>query len=1180
MSTRPRVPADRSPRRRARADEGAPGLESLEPRRLLAADLAGTLAFTPGTLTPGSVVEGLTVREVNTGDEPAGAAVRRIVLSTDAVFGNADDVTLATLPREDALAPGATLSTPVSATIPTGLNNGRYLLILRVDAEGQVGEGNETNNTFVAASSPLTLTRNTLTVQTLDRAAAERRTDPGRWRIVRTGPTGAPLTVRFAVSGTASPEIDYASLGTSVTIPAGKTFVNVTLTPINDTRPEDPERAVLTLQADPAYALGSVITGRIDIIDDDDPRLSVTASDATAGEGDGSTGAFTITRTGSTAEDLAVGVSIAGTATSGSDYTPIGTTIIIPAGSSSATVLVSPLQDTIGERSETVVLTIEPDPDYSVIRSRRLATVVIADDEPAVSVVATDRTAGEQGSATGTYRVTRTGPTTDPLTVLFTMSGTSGSGDYVSFGTSVEIPAGATFVDLTLTPVDDAVVEAAETAILTLAAGAGYRVASPSVATVTITDNEPTVSIAATRGTTGEGQTQPGVFTITRAGSLSGALSVPITISGTATAGVDYETVSTTVVIPDGQASAAVLITPLQDTLGEALETVTARLASSTAYTLNPSRTSATVSIADDEPLITVRAVTPAANEQNAAAGRFTVTRSVASPDPLTVTFTLSGTATSGSDFEPIGTTVTIPANAREASITLTPIDDSTGEERETVILTLTGDAGYRVNPASASATVSIADNEPAVSVSASDASASELPGSGGPDVGVFTVSRPAASPQELTVVFTISGTAESGVDFTPITTTVVIPANAASATVTVTPIQDALGEGTETAVLTLASGTGYVVNDARKSAAVNIADDEPVLSIAATDATMTELDQTTATFTITRTGPTTDPLTVSYAVGGTADPDEDYDALDGEVVFAAGSSTATITVAAVDDDEGEFQETIILTLEEGPGWTLNPARTTATANLLDNEPVITVTAGDAAAGEAGGNTGLFSVSRGAAVNTEPLTVSITITGTATMGTDFETIETSVTIPAGSATAPVMVRPIADLSAEPAETVILTVVSAPGYRADTSRGRATVTIADAPAVDLTPSALTFNPGTGFSISTEGPNIPVSLTVSNLGDTISASFAVQLRLSLNTTWGDDDDIVLTSTTSPGIVGRGSAGVVLDIPWNDVRGRVAVGDYFVAARVDFTGSVPEVSELNNTFFTPSALFIATA
>lgn len=103
----------------------------------------------------------------------------------------------------------------------------------------------------------------------------------------------------------------------------------------------------------------------------------------------------------------------------------------------------------------------------------------------------------------------------------------------------------------------------------------------------------------------------PGSITITRSGSTADALAVLLQAGGTATPGADWVAPPSYVVIPAGQASVVVMVTPVQDTVSESAETATLTLLANGAYTL-PAIPSASVTIIDDEnaaPVIT----TPAA---------------------------------------------------------------------------------------------------------------------------------------------------------------------------------------------------------------------------------------------------------------------------------------------------------------------------------------------------------------------------------------------------------------------------------------------------------------------------------------------------------------------------------------------------------------------------------------
>ena len=77
-----------------------------------------------------------------------------------------------------------------------------------------------------------------------------------------------------------------------------------------------------------------------------------------------------------------------------------------------------------------------------------------------------------------------------PLTVSMFVGGSAGSGiDYVALA-SATIPAGAAEVTLPIVPIDDSLLENNETVTLTLRAGSGYVVGSPSIATVTIVSDD------------------------------------------------------------------------------------------------------------------------------------------------------------------------------------------------------------------------------------------------------------------------------------------------------------------------------------------------------------------------------------------------------------------------------------------------------------------------------------------------------------------------------------------------------------------------------------------------------------------------------------------------------------------------------------------------------------------
>jgi uncharacterized protein YpmB len=208
---------------------------------------------------------------------------------------------------------------------------------------------------FAAAPKP------TVTVTANDATATEAGVTTGQFTVTRDGNTASTLTVYFLVSGSATSGSDYTSIGTSVTIPKKALSATVTVTPVNDTAVESDETDIMTLSSNTAYTIGSPSSATVTITSDDVaptlPTVTITANDATAAEA-GPTGQFTVTRTGSTTSALTVYFTASGTATSGSDYTSIGTSVTIGAGSASALVTVTPINDTAVESDETVIVTV------------------------------------------------------------------------------------------------------------------------------------------------------------------------------------------------------------------------------------------------------------------------------------------------------------------------------------------------------------------------------------------------------------------------------------------------------------------------------------------------------------------------------------------------------------------------------------------------------------------------------------------------------------------------------------------------------------------------------------------------------------------------------------------------------------------------------------------------------
>ncbi len=108
------------------------------------------------------------------------------------------------------------------------------------------------------------------------------------------------------------------------------------------------------------------------------------------------------------------------------------------------------------------------------------------------------------------------------------------------------------------------------------------------------------VTLAASDPSASEAGADPAVFTFTRTGGTSGALTVNFTIAGSATSGVDYATIPASVTFADGSGTATVAIEPIDDQLVEGDESVVLTLLPDDHYNTGGANTAA-ATIADDD---------------------------------------------------------------------------------------------------------------------------------------------------------------------------------------------------------------------------------------------------------------------------------------------------------------------------------------------------------------------------------------------------------------------------------------------------------------------------------------------------------------------------------------------------------------------------------------------------
>ncbi|MFM6216390.1 MAG: lectin-like protein [Dolichospermum sp.] len=119
----------------------------------------------------------------------------------------------------------------------------------------------------------------------------------------------------------------------------------------------------------------------------------------------------------------------------------------------------------------------------------------------------------------------------------------------------------------------------------------------------------------------------------------------------------------------------------------------------------------------------------------------------------------------------------------------------------------------------------------------------------------------------------------------------------------------------------------------------IEITSSTPTITLAVSPSSVIEDGTTNLIYIFTRTGATTNPLTVSYSITGTANSSDYTGATPGTgktITFAAGSSTAILIINPTADTTVESDETVALTLAPGTGYTVGT--TTAVTGTISND--------------------------------------------------------------------------------------------------------------------------------------------------------------------------------------------------------------------------------------------------
>jgi hypothetical protein len=599
---------------------------------------------------------------------------------------------------------------------------------------------------------------------------------------------------------------------------------------------------------------------------------------------------------------------------------------------------------------------------------------------------------------------------------------------------------------------------------------------------------------------------QAGAAAVTEGGSVTvtairsdavGALSVPVNLTGTPPAGVSLSAGS--FAFAAGALTATVQLQTTGDSTANGVRQATMQITVGGGITsTNPA---VSIGVRDDDVRVALSAIDVGAGESPADDGRLRVTVSgQPRSGTLAVQFEVHGTAkfdpptaANDNDFtlavqigagDPTTITpaagvdvveVTIPADESTVTITVTPIADGRVEGGETCEIRLpTSSLAYVVDGADRAA-VTIADDDNRI------ASFAGTPAfESGPDGAIAITFLSSFAGRSVQVPYSLGGTASNGEDYTTLSGVATLSAGNLTLNIPIDAIYDQVFES-ETLVFTLLPSPDYTL-PGTPSLTLPLVDVAGSAAIAAPLAAAVEGDADSPldfTVTVTRfadfaSGDISIPFRLS---GGTAGSGE-YSVGGSGVAWNAGTSSGVLTltdiattgsvrITPVDDSLADGDKTVRVLVEAGQSVVIG-GTANATGTISDDEPVVSLSREDGDTITEGGPGRTFTFSYPGVPDGVPLGVPVTIPFTITGGSatsDRELTGTglslnpdglggSVTIPAGVRTVDILVGAATDETAEPNETVILTLsppVQGAAYRLG-SPTTAQVVLVDSAAV--------------------------------------------------------------------------------------------------------------------------------
>ena len=415
-----------------------------------------------------------------------------------------------------------------------------------------------------------------------------------------------------------------------------------------------------------------------------------------------------------------------------------------------------------------------------------------------------------------------------------------------------------------------------------------------------------------------------------------------------------------------------------------------------------------------DDPIPTLTIASVADQVTAGQPADFVVSASTTSTSAITVDLTPSGTAGSENVITP-PTSVTLPAGALQASVTVQTRATTTVQPNTTIVMSVSSGTGYSVGSPSSAQTTIANGAVPTVQIS------------GGTNVSpggtvTLTVTANQAPLQNIPVALSFGGNASPATDYMVPNPVVTLDAGATSATVTLTTEQTSTIKPNDYIVVSITPNPSQYTVGSSGSTVITINGSVTLPTVTLTSATTYLQKGEPYAVSVSLSQATSQPITINLSYGGTAQLGVDYTQPAGVLTVPAGQTALSVQIPTVTDNLVEPNRVLTVSLAPASSYQIGSPSSASVTITSQVVPKLSIAATTASVPQGGAATFVITATQAPAQDTS---VNFAVEGTAQPGQNYQPLTGIALLKAGQTSVTVTIQSLQrNITFEPTDMIV------------------------------------------------------------------------------------------------------------------------------------------------------------